>query len=191
MVSAAATICPAAKGRVVRHCQIEPEQADDGADQALRLAQGQAEHGPERECGQDCQGRIPGLATRGRARLRPPALDGLTREPDRQAATLAQAGVILTPIHELVLLLGNVVTAVLVQLERQGGLPRSGQGGACYAEPVLGTTWRVRATRSRRQGKVRRAALGVLCGYAPPRAAPLTVRHTTDRDTRNSAAVCA
>jgi len=50
---------PAQRG-MVRHRQSEPEQADDGADQALRLAQGQMEHGPERECGQDCQRRIPG-----------------------------------------------------------------------------------------------------------------------------------
>ncbi len=74
---------------MVRHGQIEPEQADDGADLALRLAQGQAEHGPERECSQNRQGRIPTLPARGRARLRPPALDGFVRKPNRQAAALA------------------------------------------------------------------------------------------------------
>ena len=108
---------------MVRHGQIEPEQADDGADQAFGLAQSEAEHGPERQRGQDCHRRIPGLAARGRARLRPPTLDGLVREPDRQAAALAQAGVISAPVRDLVLLLGNAVTAVLVQLERQGGHP--------------------------------------------------------------------
>ena len=46
---------PAAKGGVVRHSQIEPEQADDGADQTFCLAQGQAEHRPERQRRQDCQ----------------------------------------------------------------------------------------------------------------------------------------
>ena len=35
---------PAAQGGVVRHRQGQPEQADDGADQALALAQRQAEH---------------------------------------------------------------------------------------------------------------------------------------------------
>jgi len=44
---------PAAQGGVVRHAQLQPEQADDGADQALGLAQRQAEHGPEREGCQD------------------------------------------------------------------------------------------------------------------------------------------
>ena len=36
---------PAAQGGVVRHGQNKPEQADDGTDQALGLAQGQVEHG--------------------------------------------------------------------------------------------------------------------------------------------------
>jgi len=74
---------------VVRHCQSEPEQADDGADQALGLAQGQMEHGPERERRQDRQGRTPGLPALGCARLCPPALDRLVREPDREAPALA------------------------------------------------------------------------------------------------------
>ena len=40
---------PAAQGGVVRHGEIEPEQAHEGADQALSLAQRQPEHGPERQ----------------------------------------------------------------------------------------------------------------------------------------------
>jgi len=61
---------------------------------------------------------------------------------------LAQAGVIRAPVHELVLLLGNVTAAVPVQLERQGGHPGSGQGGASYTGAVLGATGWVRATKS-------------------------------------------
>jgi len=49
---------------MVRHAQRQPEQADDGADQPLGLAVGQAEHGPERECCQDGERRVPGLPTR-------------------------------------------------------------------------------------------------------------------------------
>ena len=55
---------PAAQGRVVRHGQNEPEQADNGADQAFGLAQGQMEHRPERECGQKwcwCMDALVGL----------------------------------------------------------------------------------------------------------------------------------
>ncbi len=111
---------------MVRHGQIEPEQAYDGADKALSLAQRQVEHGPEREFRQDRQRGIPGLAARGRARRRSPTLDSLVGELDRQATTLAQAGVIRAPFHELVLLLGNAVAAVLAQLEQQAGYPRSG-----------------------------------------------------------------
>src|SRR3712207_9179298 len=40
------------------------------------------------------KGRVPGLSASGGARLRCPRLDRLVGEPDRQAATLAQAGVI-------------------------------------------------------------------------------------------------
>src|SRR5918995_5684917 len=46
---------PAAQGRVVRHGKIEPEQADDGADQALGLALRQPEYSPQ---GQGCPPRV-------------------------------------------------------------------------------------------------------------------------------------
>jgi len=41
------------------------------------------------------------------------------------------------------------VAVVLVQLERQDGHPRSGQGGTFYAQPIPDANRRVRATRSR------------------------------------------
>ena len=71
------------------------------------------------------QGQTPGLPARSRARLRLPALYGFVREPDHQAATLAQAGVTRAPaaeqrsqrVHDLVRLLGTVLAEVLVQLE--------------------------------------------------------------------------
>ena len=62
-----------------------------------------------REEYQDCP-------SRGRKRLGPPALDSFVGEPDREAAALAQAGVIRAPLRDLVVLLGNVAAAVLVQL---------------------------------------------------------------------------
>jgi hypothetical protein len=70
---------------VVGHGQLEAEQAEDGADQSLGLAQCQAEQDPQRQRGQDCQGRVPGLSAPGRARRRAPGRDRLIREPDRQA----------------------------------------------------------------------------------------------------------
>jgi hypothetical protein len=42
-------------------------------------------------------------------------------EPHPQASTLAQAGVVLAPVLNLASLLGDMVAAVLVQLERQDG----------------------------------------------------------------------
>jgi hypothetical protein len=74
---------------VVGHGQLEAEQAEDRADQALGLAVGEAEHGAQGERRQDGEGRIPGLPARGRARLRCPPLDRLGAEPHGQATAPA------------------------------------------------------------------------------------------------------
>ena len=128
---------PAAQGRVIRHREIEPEQADDGADQPFGLAQPQAEHGPERQGRQDGEGRIAGLPAPGGAWLGRPRRDRLIGEPHRQAPTLAQAGVIGRPVRDPVLLPGNVATAGLVQLEGQEGHPGIVRGDAVLRHPAL------------------------------------------------------
>src|SRR3954468_2398923 len=120
--------CPAAQGGVVRDRQIEAEQADDGADQPFGLPVRQTEHSAERQSRQDGELGIPGLATPGGARLSPPGCDCLVGEPDRQAPALAQAGVIGRPVRDLAPLSRNVVAGGLVQLEGQGGHPRSEEG---------------------------------------------------------------
>ncbi len=120
--------CSAAQGRVFGDGEIEPEQADDGADQALRLAQRQPEYSPEGQSREDRQGRVPGLATPGGARFSRPPSDCLIGEPDRQAPTLAEAGVIGGPVRDRVLLPGDVVATGLVQLERQREHPKSQEG---------------------------------------------------------------
>ena len=68
-------------------------------------------------------GASTGAARPGGARLRPPGRDRLLREPDRQAATLAQGGVVVRPVGDPVPLLGDVVTASSVGLERHGRRP--------------------------------------------------------------------
>ena len=73
---------------MVRHGKIEPEQVEDRADQPFGLAQGQAEHGPQRQRGGDRQGRVPGLPAPGRAGRRAPGRDRLIGEPDGQAPAL-------------------------------------------------------------------------------------------------------
>ncbi len=45
---------PAAQRAVVGYSEIEPEQAYDGADQALRLPQGKPEHRTQGQGGQNC-----------------------------------------------------------------------------------------------------------------------------------------
>jgi hypothetical protein len=53
----------------------------------------------------------------------------LLGEPDCQAATLAQAGIVVVPIDDLALLPGDMAAANMVQLEGQDGVP--GQIRAC------------------------------------------------------------
>src|SRR5215203_5259155 len=71
-----------------------------------------------------CPPRLPTSA----AHLGCPRLDGFVGDPDGQAPTLTQAGVVRRPVRDPVRLLGNVVAAVLVQLEGQGKHPRSDEG---------------------------------------------------------------
>jgi hypothetical protein len=50
-----------------------------------------------------------------------------------QTAALAQGSIVCRPIREFVLLLRDVMAAILVQLERHAGYPRSGEGQTSYA----------------------------------------------------------
>ncbi len=47
----------------------------------------------------------------------------------------------LAPVHDLVLRLGNVVTAVLVQLQRQDGHPKSGSGWVILCQAGFRRRW--------------------------------------------------
>ena len=91
------------------------------------LFRSEAEDGPYRQRRQDCEGRIPGLPTAGRPWLGCPRRDRLLGKPHRQAAALAQAGVIGWPVRHPVLLPWDVMAAVLVQLEWQDGHPEFGR----------------------------------------------------------------
>src|SRR5829696_8012818 len=138
---------PAAQGGVVRHGEIEAKQAHEGADQLFGLPVRQTEHSPERQGRQDGELGIPGLATPGGARLSPPGCDCFFGEPDRQASTLAQAGVVGRPVRDLALLSRDVVAAVLVQLERHDRHPGAGKGALSYATQLLSTSQPIRAPR--------------------------------------------
>ncbi len=109
---------PAAQRGVVGHSEIEPEQAHDGADQPFGLAQGEPEHRPQGQGGQDGQARVGRLPAPGRPRLGLPGRDGLVGEPHRQAPAPAQAGVVLAPVRDLEPLPRNAVATVGVGFER-------------------------------------------------------------------------
>ena len=131
---------PAAQGGVVGHGQVEPEQAEDRADQALGLAQGQAEHGPQRQRGQDRQGRVPGLPAPGRARLRPPGRDRLVREPDRQAPALRRAASYSAQLVTRCRCLGMRWRRAALALNGTAGIRGSWEGPLPYATRPLDAT---------------------------------------------------
>jgi hypothetical protein len=66
-----------------------------------------------------------------------------------QAPPLAQGGIILGPVRDLVLLLGNVVAAVLVELEGHGGC-RVTEGVVPLRQPSPHANRPIRATNSPR-----------------------------------------
>jgi hypothetical protein len=99
--------CPTAQSGVVRNRKVEAEQAGDGADKAFGLPKRQAEHSPKGQPRQDRQGRIIWLSAAGGACFGLPSRDRLVGEPDRQAAALAQARVIRSPVRNLALLPGD------------------------------------------------------------------------------------
>src|SRR5918994_822828 len=74
------------------------------------------------------RGEYQGCPPPGRAGFGRPRSDRLSGEPDCQAPTLTQAGVIGRPVRDLVLLPWDVVAAGLVQLEGQEGHPWSDEG---------------------------------------------------------------
>src|SRR6266478_6686024 len=111
---------PPAQRGMVRDGEIETEQADDGADQPFGLPQSQAEHHAQRQRCRNRQGRIVGLTAPRGPWFGAPGRDRLVAEPDRQTATLAQSSIIFRPVRYPILLPGDVMTAIGIDLERHG-----------------------------------------------------------------------
>ena len=122
-----------------------------------------------------------------------------SREPDRQAATLPQAGVIRWPVRDLVRLSRDVVAAVLVQLEGQGGHPGSAREHSptppsalsptsrpicaprCLFGPSAGIPWPARRSGQgdlvRRTGGLQRLPADRALLFGAPAAIPAPTRH--------------
>src|SRR2546430_17028786 len=115
---------PSAQRGMVRDGEIETEQADKGADQPFGLPQSQADHDAQRQRRRDRQGRIMWLTAPRGPWFGAPSRDRLFAEPDRQTATLAQASIIFRPVRYPILLPGDVMTAIGIDLERHGGHPK-------------------------------------------------------------------
>src|SRR5882724_9450257 len=120
---------PPAQRGMVRDGEIETEQADDRADQPFGLPQSQAEHDAQRQRRRDRQGRIGWLTAPRGPWFGTPGRDRLVAEPHRQTTTLAQGSIIFRPVRYPILLLGDVVTAIGIDLERHGGYPKRTMDG--------------------------------------------------------------
>src|SRR3954465_1699286 len=97
-----------------------------------------AEHGLERQRRQDRQVGIRGLPAPTGAPLGLPRRDRLVREPHRHAAAPAQPLVVIAPVRDPALLFRDVMAAVLVQLEGQGGHPGVSRRAALLLQPGPG-----------------------------------------------------
>ncbi len=92
---------PAERG-VVRIRQIEPQQAQDAADECLGLAQGQVEDEAQRQHAFDRQVGVDRLAAwRASLRSRPASNSGLF-QPQREIAASPQSGLVRWPVHDAV-----------------------------------------------------------------------------------------
>jgi hypothetical protein len=87
----------AAQGGMVWNCQIQAEQPEERADQALRLAQCQMEYRPQGQRRLDRQGGVTELAITGGAQRRPPGLDRRFGEPHCQTTAGTQASLVGRP----------------------------------------------------------------------------------------------
>src|SRR4051812_40115242 len=119
---------------MVRDAELDPEQPEHAADEALGLAQGKVEDQPQRQHQLDRQVRVAGLAAWGRPRRCLPAGDRRLVQPERQVAPTAKAGIVRGPVADPILRPRNAVTAGSIVLERQGAVLRS-NGPPAYGPP--------------------------------------------------------
>jgi hypothetical protein len=103
---------------MVRDGKVDTEQLDDGGNQPFGLAQRQPEYSAQGQGRRNRQVRVEALAARRGPRLRPPALDRLRREPDRQAAARPEPRVVRRPVADPMPLLRDVMATRHVGFER-------------------------------------------------------------------------
>src|SRR4029077_12113743 len=119
---------PPAQREMVSEGESETKQADDGADQPFGLPQSQAEHDAQRQRRRNRQGRIMWLTAPRGPWFGTPGRDRLVAEPHRQTTTLAQGSIIFRPVRYPILLPGDVMTAIGINLERHGRISQDDYG---------------------------------------------------------------
>jgi hypothetical protein len=109
--------CPTAQRRVIGDGEIQSHQLQHRCQQALRLAQPQAEHQAQRQSSFNRQIGVVRLAAAGRPLRRSPRRQGFRREPERQASSAAKACLIFPPVRYLELHLADAMAAGGIMFE--------------------------------------------------------------------------
>ena len=128
---------PGGSGSMVRHRQSGAGQSDDGANQRFRLAQRQAEQGPQRQRRGNGQGRVERRAASRSTWLGLPGRYRRVRKPDGQTTALTQGRIICGGVRRPMPLLGDVVATIGVALNGKGRASESGRRPAArsYTNP--------------------------------------------------------
>ena len=101
---------PPADGGVVGHDEGHIHQRKNGCHQAFGLAQGYPEGGAQHQTGLDGKVRVTRLSPGRGAGSSFPQSNGLRGKPERQAATLLQAGFVFRPVGDGEFSSGDVVS---------------------------------------------------------------------------------
>lgn len=128
---------PPAERGVIGNGEIEPEQPQHAADEALGLAQGQMEDEPQHQHELDRQIRIAPLPARRGSPGRLPSGDRGIVQPQREVATTLQPTLVGRPVLDAVPSPRNAVATSAVGLERQGFSSRVGGAASRRPSPPL------------------------------------------------------
>jgi hypothetical protein len=128
------------------------------------------------------KGRVVRLPAGRRAGRGPPGRDRRLGKPHGQTSALTEGGVILLPVRDPMPLSGDVVTAVLVDLERHGRSPGSRKKPSFYPTQLPPASKRPgpcnkAARREKRREKSSGSILGTSVVSAIQRSRPVIAKH--------------
>src|SRR5512134_2112171 len=111
---------PTTQSRVIRDGDSDLEHVGNRSQHALGLTQRLMEYQAQREAGLDSDRRIDRLSAPLSGSRRMPCFHGVLGEPDREAPSPDQRGIVFRPVRHAVFCPGNLVTAAFVEFVRHG-----------------------------------------------------------------------